>query len=115
MHRQDFVHAREIERHAAERRVQMTFKRRASAKGNDGHARLGTELHHLGHLLGGLGEHDGIGRLDLDPSERVGVLLPQRLVLRQAVAEACGKNCEESLFGFLRSLRSHFCYDRGHS
>jgi hypothetical protein len=47
MHGEDAVHAGEIERHAAERRVDVTFERGAGAEGNDGNARRGAEPHDL--------------------------------------------------------------------
>ena len=79
MHGEDAVHARQIERDAAERRVDVTFERGAGAERDDRHAGFGAELHDVGDLGFGLGEQHGVGRLALEPGERVGVLLAQRL------------------------------------
>ena len=51
-----------------------------AAEGNDRHARRRRmRLNGLGDLFGGLGEQNGVGRLDFEPGQRVGVLLAQRL------------------------------------
>ena len=91
VHGEDAVHARQIERDAAERRVDVAFERGAGAERDHRHAGLGAELHDVGDLGFGLGEQDGVGRLALEPGERVGVLLAQRLAQREAVAEARGQ------------------------
>ena len=61
----------------------------------DRHAGLGAERHELGDLGFALGEQDGVGRLALEPGERVGVLLAQRLAHGESVAEARGKLGEQ--------------------
>ena len=43
VHGEDAVHVREIERHAAEGRVDLAFERGAGAERNDRHARLGAK------------------------------------------------------------------------
>ena len=45
----------------------------------------------LGDLGFALGEQDGVGRLALEPGERIGVLLAQRLAERETLAEARGQ------------------------
>ena len=88
MHGEDAVHARKVERDAAEGRVDVAFERCASAEGDHRHARLGAKLHHLDHLLCGLGKDHRVGRLAFDPSQRVGVLLAERRAGREAIAES---------------------------
>ena len=87
MHRKHAVHAREIEREAAKRRIDVTFKRGAGAERNDRHARLGAKLDDFDDLVGRLGEQHGVRRLTGNPSECVGVLLAKRKPGREAITE----------------------------
>ena len=82
--------------------------------GDHRHARLGAELHDLGHLGFGLGEQHRVGRLALEPGERIGVLLAKRLAQREAIAEARGKLREERAFALRRGACFRLCQDRGH-
>ena len=52
-------------------------------KGITGTRGFGAELHDFGDLGLGLGEQNGVGRLALEPGERIGVLLAQRLAQRE--------------------------------
>src|SRR6185295_15697762 len=97
MHRNDAVHAREVERDAAEGRVDMTFERGSGAERYDRHARRCAELHHLRYFRLGLGEHDSIWGLASEPGECVGVLLAQGLAHRESIAETCGKSRKQGL------------------
>jgi hypothetical protein len=112
--RQHFVHVAEIDRDAAEGRVHMTFERGAGAERNHRHAAGGAEPHHLGNFGLGLGEQHGVGRLALEPSQRVGVLLTQRLTEREAVAEARGKLGEERPFALRGEAALTVGHDCGH-
>ena len=102
MHGEDAVHARQIERDAAERRIDVTLERGAGAERDHRHAGLGAELHDVGDLGFALGEQDGVGRLALEPGERIGVLLAQRLAHGEAVAEARGKLGEQRALALRR-------------
>ena len=115
MHGEDAVHAGKIERDAAERRVDVTFERGAGAEGDHRHARLGAELHDLRDLGFGLGEEDGVGRLALEPGERIGVLLAKRLAQGEALAEARGKMSEEGPLALSRGAFLSSGHDYGHA
>ncbi len=68
----------------------------------------------VGDLGFGLGEQDGVGRLALEPGERVGVLLAKRLAQREALAEARGKVGEERRLALRRGAFLSFGHDYGH-
>ena len=99
MHGENAVHAREIKRHAAEWRIDVTFERSAGAERDDRHAGLGAKLHRLDHLRGGLCEQHRVGRLRRDPGQRVGVLFAERPAGREAIAEPCRKPREQRALG----------------
>jgi hypothetical protein len=106
MHRDDAFHVREVERNAAERRVDMTFERCAGAKWDDRHAGRRAELHHLRYFRLCLGEHDSVWRLTFEPGECVGVLLAQGLAHRESIAETRGKSRKK---GLLALAHRPFC------
>ena len=114
MHGKDAVHAGEIEREAAVRRVEVTFERGAGAERDHRNAGARAKSHHLGDLGLGLGEQHGVGRLGLEPGERVGMLLPKRLAQREAVTEARGKSGEEGLLALRRGAGERLCHGYGH-
>src|SRR5262249_61206310 len=82
VHRDDTVHARQVERDAAEWRVDMTFERGTGAKWNYGHARRRAELHDIRDFGLRLSKYDGVGRFASKPGESVGVLLAQSVARR---------------------------------
>ena len=87
MHLEHAVHVAEVDRHAAERRVDVAFERRAGAERNDRHAVRRADAHDRLHVLGGLRKHHRIGRLVFDPGGGVGVLLAHGLRGDQPIAE----------------------------
>ena len=87
MHRQHPVHVAEVDRDAAERRVDAPFEGCPGAEGNDRHAAAGADAHHLLHVLGGLRIDDGVGRLGCDPGRGVSMLLADDARGDQPVAE----------------------------
>ena len=115
VHGEDAVHTGKIERDAAERCVDVTFKRGSGAEGNHRHAGLGAELHDLRDLSLALGEEDGVGRLALKPGERIGVLLAKRLAQGEALAEARGKMSEEGPLALCRGAFLSSGHDDGHA
>ncbi len=114
VHGEDVVHAGKIERQAATRRVEMSFERRSSTERDHRHPGRGTRFDDLGDLFGGLGEQNGVGGLRLQPGQRAGVLLAQRLAPREAVAEARGERGEQRFLRPLARARFRPCHDRGH-
>ncbi len=98
VHGEHAVHAGEIERETAERRVDVTFERGAGAERDDRHARFGAELDDIDDLVGRLGEQHGVGRLTGNPGERVGVLLAERKPGREARTETRGQFGKERGF-----------------
>ena len=91
MHGEDAVHAGEIERDAAEGRIDVAFERGAGAEGDHRHSCLRAKRHHLDHLGGRFREQHRIGGLRRDPGQGVGMLLAQRSAGREASPEARGK------------------------
>ncbi len=114
MHGEDAVHAGEIERDASVRGVEVTFERGAGAERDYRHAGARAESHDLGDLGLGLGEQHGVGSLDLEPGERVGMLLPKRPAQREAVTEARGESGEEGLLTLRRGAGERLCNGHGH-
>ena len=86
------VHAREVERQAAVRRVDVALQRGAGAERDDGHAMGGGHPHDLAHLVLVLHPDHGVGRLVGDPGHGVGVLAADRLAGLQPVAEALAQH-----------------------
>ncbi len=85
------VHAREVERDAAMRGVDMAFERRADAERNDRRVVPGAELDQVDHVIFVFGEHHRVRRLVLEPGQRVAVRLADRLGSGEAVAETGGE------------------------
>ncbi len=111
---EDAVHARQIERHAAQRRIDVAFERGAGAEGDDRHARLGAKLHRFDHLLRGLGEQHRVRRLRRDPGQRVGVLLAECRAGREAIAEPCCEAREQGALGLSRGPLDSVCHECAH-
>ena len=97
MHSQHLVHVPKVDRHAAQRCVDMTLKRSAGAERNDRDAVAGANAYDLLHVCRGLREHHRIGRLIGHPGERIAVLFAHRLRGHQAVAEGSGQRSNDSL------------------
>ena len=57
------VHVPEVDRDAAEGRVDAALEGGPGAEGNDRHATAGADAHDLLHVLGRLRKDDGVGRL----------------------------------------------------
>ena len=114
VHGEDTVHARQVERHAAERCIDVAFERSAGAERDHRHAGLGAKLYRLDHLLRGLGEQHRIGRLPRDPGQRVGVLLAQRRAGREAIAEPCRESREQNALGLSRGPLDSVCHECTH-
>ena len=87
VHRQHAVHVAEVDRDAAEGRVDVAFERGAGAERDHRHAMGGADAHDVLHVFGRLREHHRVGRLVRDPGRGVGVLLAHRLRGDQPVAE----------------------------
>ncbi|CFP64903.1 Uncharacterised protein [Bordetella pertussis] len=66
----------------------MPFQRRAGAIGNQGDAVLVAQAGHLGHVLGGMREHDRIRQHRRVRRFVAAVVLAHRVRHRQAIAEA---------------------------
>ena len=86
------VHAREVERQPAVRRVDVAFERGAGAERDDGHAMGAGHPHDLAHLVLVLDPDHGVGRLVGDPGDGVGMLAADRLPGLQPVAEALAQD-----------------------
>ena len=85
------VHAREVERDAAMRRVDMALERGTYSERNDRRVVPGAELHEVDHVLFVFGEDHGVGRLVLEPGQGMPVRLANRLGGGEAIAEAGGE------------------------
>src|ERR1700722_16478066 len=90
VNREQAVHVAEIERDAPARRIDLAFERSTDAKRDHWHARRGAQPHHLLHIFGGLREHHRIRWLIRYPSDRIAVLLANRLRGDEPVAELRG-------------------------
>ncbi len=84
----DGGHAREVEGDAAADRVHVALERGAGAEGGQRHGVGVADARDVGHLLGGLGEGDGVGQGRRGGVLAAGVLGAHRLVEGEAVAEA---------------------------
>ena len=73
------------------RRVDVALERRADAERDDRRVVPGAELDEVDHVVPGLGEHDRVRRLVLEPGQRMAVRLADRLGGGEAVAEARGE------------------------
>ena len=87
IHSEHLVHVAEIDRHAAERRISMAFKRGSGSEGDDRNVMTGTDAYDPLHLFGTVRKQHRIGRLARDPGVRVTVLFPHGLRCDQPVAE----------------------------
>ncbi len=88
---ENIVHAREIERNAAVRRVDMALERRADSERNDRRVVPAAELGEVDHVPFVFREHHGVGRLVLEPGQCVPVRLANRFRGGEAVAETGGE------------------------
>ena len=84
---EDAGHAREVEADAATDRGDVAFERRAGAEGDDGDAVLVAESEDAGGLLAALDERDGVGQDGGLHVLAVAVLLAQRVVGGNPLAE----------------------------
>ena len=91
VHRQDPVHVAEIDRNAAERRVDVAFERGADAERDHRHATIGADAHDLLHIAGALRKHHRVGRLVGHPGQRIAVLFANGLRGDDAIAERRGQ------------------------
>ena len=69
----------------------MALERRADAERNDRRVVPGAELDEVDHVVPGLGEHHRVGRLVLEPGQRVPVRLADRLGGGEPIAKAGGE------------------------
>jgi len=88
---ENIIHAREVERDAAMRRVDMAFERRADAERNDRRVVPGAELGEVDDVIFVFGEDHGVRRLVLEPGQRVAMRLADRLGSGEAVAKTGGE------------------------
>jgi hypothetical protein len=85
MHGDDALHHRGVDRHAAQRRVGMALERGASPERDDRQAMAGADPHRPHHIIRRQRVDHGIGRLVVDPGQRVGVLLPHGQARHQPI------------------------------
>ena len=106
MNREHLVHVAQIDRDAAGGRVDLALERGAGAEGDDGHAVLRADPHHVLDVGGILRHHHAVRWLVGEPCRGVAVLLADRLRGDQAVAEPRGKLLQRACEGFrLRTRR----------
>ena len=91
VHRQHLVHVAEIDRYAAERRVDVALERGADAERYDRHTVRRADADDGLHVVGVLRKHHRVRRLVGDPGQRIAVLLAHRLRGDDAVAERRGQ------------------------
>jgi hypothetical protein len=95
VHRDHPVHVAEVDRDAAERRVDVALERGADAERDHRHAMRGAHAHDLLHVLGRLRKHHRVRRLVRDPGGGVGVLLAHRPRGHQPVAKPRGERMHD--------------------
>ena len=96
VHRQHRLHVAEVDRDAAEGRVDMTLERGAGPKRDHRHAMRRADAHDLLHVGRVLRKHHRVRRLVGDPGGGVAVLLAHRLRGDETIAEARGECCHRS-------------------
>ena len=87
VHREHPVHVAEVDRHAAERRVDVALQRRAGAERDDRHAVRRADAHDLLHVLGDCGKTTASGGSLATQVSGVAMLLAHRLRGDEAIAE----------------------------
>jgi hypothetical protein len=110
MYLENPVHITHIDGDAAGWRVHLPFDRRSHAERNDRNTMRGTYAHRILNVRDPLGEYDRIGRLGRQPRGRMGMLIPNRLRGRKAVAEArreVSLRGRQSYVARLRVMRIH--------
>ena len=88
------VHAREVERDAAQGRVDVAFQRRACAEGYDRHAMGARHVDNGAHVLARLRPDHGVRRLVGYPGDGVGMLAADRLAGLQPFAEPLAQDAD---------------------
>ena len=91
MHGQHAGHVAEVDRDAAERRVDVAFQRRAGAERDHRHALRAANAHDVLHVRRALRKHHRIRRLVGQPGERIAVLFAHRLRGDDTIAEFRGE------------------------
>ena len=94
IHCDDAVHAREVDREAALRRIDVTFQRGARAEGDDGHAVRTGDVDDGAYFIGILHPDHRIGGLVGDPGDGVGVLAADFRTGLQAFAESLPQDAD---------------------
>ena len=89
---EDPVHLAHVDRHAAERRVDVPLKRGADPIGNDRHAVVPADADDLNHLLGRMRKDHRVGSLRREPCRGRAVLLADRFRADETLAEALRKD-----------------------